>query len=228
MSIASRSYSALAAEEAKACLANLLSFIDAPDSYTEEMHKLGVLLGKLLSQKIPSTTPCLLVATAEDADYLGRGIYDCLKQAHPTKAAVFWNNHYTIPGGGSIAPVVHKFLEPGYQNAEVLIIAKSVISGSCVVRTNLLELIDTLSPQKIFIVSPIMHRQSEAWLRQEFPLTISEKFEFMVFATDTERTESGEVKPGIGGEIYPLLGLADQPARVGFMPKLVQELAALS
>ena len=94
--------------------------------------------------------------------------------------------------------------------------------------SNLLELIDTLSPQKIFIVSPIMHRQSEAWLRQEFPPTISEKFEFMVFATDTERTESGEVKPGIGGEVYPLLGLADQPARVGFMPKLVQELAALS
>ncbi|AQR66381.1 hypothetical protein BXU06_16010 [Aquaspirillum sp. LM1] len=227
MSMVNRSYSALAAEEAKACLGNLLSFVDAPDSYTEEMHKLGMLLGKLLSEKIPSTTPCLLVATAEDADYLGRGIYDCLKQAHPTKAAVFWNNHYTIPGGGSIAPVVHKFLEPGYESAEVLIIAKSVISGSCVVRTNLLELIDTLSPQKIFIVSPVMYRQSEEWLRQEFPCAISEKFEFMVFATDAERTESGEVKPGIGGEVYPLLGLADQPARFGFMPKLVQELAAL-
>ena len=46
MSMVNRSYSPLAAEEAKVCLANLLTLLDAPDRYTEEMHKLGVLLGK--------------------------------------------------------------------------------------------------------------------------------------------------------------------------------------
>ena len=90
-----------------------------------------------------------------------------------------------------------------------------------------MELIEDIQPQKIFIVSPVMHSKSEESLRKEFPRFIADKFEFVVFATDAERTESGEVKPGIGGEIYPLLGLADQPVRVGFMPKLVQELAAL-
>ncbi|MGP4922536.1 hypothetical protein [Pseudomonas lundensis] len=227
MSIVNRSYSAFAAEEAKAGLRNLLSFVNNPESYSGEMRKLGSLLGKLLSDKISRSKSCLVVATAEDADFLGRGIYDSLKQEHKTKAAVFWNNHYQIPGGSSIAPVVHKFLEPGYDSTEVLIIAKSIISGSCVVRTNLLELIEDIQPQKIFIVSPVMHSKSEESLRKEFPSSIADKFEFVVFATDGERTESGEVKPGIGGEVYPLLGLSDQPARLGFMPKLVQELAAL-
>ncbi|WP_455923062.1 hypothetical protein [Pseudomonas putida] len=226
MSIVNRSYSAFAAEEAKAGLANLLAFVDNPESYSGEMHKLGSILGKLLSEKISHSKSCLVAATAEDADFLGRGIYDCLKQDHPTKAAIFWNNHYSVPGG-SIAPVVHKFLEPGYETTEVLIIAKSVISGSCVVRTNLLELIEDIQPQKIYIVSPVMHSQSEASLRKEFPRSISDKFEFMVFATDGDKTSSGEVVPGIGGEVYPLLGLAGQPAQVGFMPKLVKELAAL-
>lgn len=227
MSIVNRSYSAFAAEEAKAGLKNLLSFVNNPESYSGEMFKLGSLLGKLLSDKISQSESCLVASTAEDADFLGRGIYDSLKREHKTKAAVFWNNHYQIPGGSSIAPVVHKFLEPGYESTQVLIIAKSIISGSCVVRTNLLELIEVIQPQKIFIVSPVMHSKSEESLRKEFPRSIADKFEFVVFATDGERTESGEVKPGIGGEVYPLLGLADQPARVGFMPKLVQELAAL-
>lgn len=227
MSIVNRSYSAFAAEEARAGLENLLSFVKDPESYSGEMRKLGSLLGKLLSDKISQSESCLVASTAEDADFLGRGIYDTLKQEHKTKAAVFWNNHYQIPGGSSIAPVVHKFLEPGYESTQVLIIAKSIISGSCVVRTNLLELIEDIQPQKIFIVSPVMHSKSEESLRKEFPHFIADKFEFVVFATDVERTESGEVKPGIGGEVYPLLGLADQPARIGFMPKLVQELAAL-
>lgn len=226
MSIVNRNYSAFAPEEAKASLANLLEFVGNPNGYSQEMHKLGSFLGTLLNEKICDTQRCLVAATAEDADFLGRGIYDSLKQEHPTKAAVFWNNHYTIPGGGSIAPVVHRFLEPGYESSNVLIIAKSVISGSCVVRTNILELIEVIKPQKIYIVSPVMHSDSEESLRKEFPLSISEKFEFLVFATDSVRID-GEVKPGIDGEVYPLLGLEDQPARMGFMPKLVQELAVL-
>lgn len=227
MSIVNRSYSAFAAEEAKISLENLLSFLNSPESYSNEMHKLGSLLGELLGEKISRSESCLVAATAEDADFLGRGIYDSLKREHKTKAAVFWNNHYQVPGGSSVAPVVHKFLEPGYESTQVLIIAKSIISGSCVVRTNLLELIEDIQPQKIFIVSPVMHSKSEESLRQEFPRSIADKFEFLVFAIDAERTETGEVRPGIGGDVYPLLGLSDQPARLGFMPKLVQELAAL-
>ena len=225
MSIVNR-YSAFAKEEAKAALQSLLASTDNPSAYSAIMEKLGQFLGDVLNQRISNEHRCLLASTAEDADFLSKGIYDRLKEGHSTKAAVFWNNHYSVPGG-SIAPIVHKYLEPGYESATVLVIAKSVISGSCVVRTNILELIEHMIPERIFIVSPVMHSKSEAALRKEFPSEIADKFEFVVLAVDEERTADGEVKPGIGGEIYPLLGLRDQPARISYMPKLVRQLAAL-
>lgn len=224
MSIAER-YSAFAEDDAKAALQSLLSSKDNPSAYSAVMESLGVILGNLLSSRIPNDLSCLLASTAEDADFLSKGIYDRLKIDHPTKAAVFWNNHYSV-AGGSVAPVVHKFLEPGYESSNVLIIAKSVISGSCVVRTNILELIEHIDPLKIFIVSPVMHSKSEASLRDEFPDEISEKFEFLVLAIDQDKSATGEVLPGIGGEIYSLLGLSDQPARTSYMPNLVKQLAA--
>ncbi|QJI34551.1 hypothetical protein [Pseudomonas sp. ADAK13] len=225
MSIVER-YSALAEGDAKAALQRLLSSTDNPSVYSATMEALGRILGTLLNSRIPNDHECLLASTAEDADFLTKGIYDRLKESHSIKAAVFWNNHYSVPGG-SVAPVVHKFLEPGYEAANVLVIAKSVISGSCVVRTNILELIEHIDPVKIFIVSPVMHSKSEAALRDEFPSEIADKFEFLVLAVDQEKSKTGEVLPGIGGEIYPLLGLKDQPARISYMPNLVRQLAAL-
>jgi hypothetical protein len=223
MSMVNR-YSAYAGSEAKADLRTLLASTDNPSVYSATMERLGRHLGDLLNQRISNEQRCLLASTAEDADYLSRGIYDRLKVSHFTKAAVFWNNHYSVPGG-SIAPIVHKFLEPGFETTNVLVIAKSVISGSCVVRTNILELIEYVNPETIYIVSPVMHSKSEAALKSEFPAEIAEKFEFIVLAVDEERLANGEVVPGIGGEIYPLLGLRDQPARASYMPQLVRQLA---
>ncbi|KPZ21530.1 hypothetical protein [Pseudomonas syringae group genomosp. 3] len=228
MSIVNREYSAFARanKPALAALQALLESTDDPSRYSDTMLDLGRILGAQLSSVIPVSEKCLVASTAEDADFLTRGIYDCLKIKHLTKAAVFWNNHYSV-AGGSIAPVVHKFLEPGYQAANVLVIAKAVISGSCVVRTNILELIEDLSVSSIYIVAPVMHSKSEQNLRDEFPEEIADKFVFIYLAVDSEKTFSGEVVPGIGGQIYGLLGMKDQPARVSYMPQLVKQLAAL-
>lgn len=40
----------------------------------------------------------------------------------------------------------------------------------------------------------------------------------------TPRSTSGEVIPGIGGHVYQLLGLGDQPSRTGYMPTLISAL----
>lgn len=226
MSIVNREYSAFASGVARKALDNLLLSTENPKAYSETMNEIGLILGKLLSDKISEHESCLLASTAEDADFLSKGVYDSLREKHDTKAAVFWNNHYAIPGG-SIAPIVHKFIEPGYEKSDVLVIVKSVISGSCVVRTNILELIQSLNVRKIHIVSPVMHEKSEAALRNEFPDEIADMFEFLYFAIDKDKGDDGEVRPGIGGQIYELLGLTGQPARVSFMPQLVKNLAFL-
>ncbi|MGL1813374.1 UNVERIFIED_CONTAM: hypothetical protein GPA08_19455 [Serratia marcescens] len=220
-----RRFSQYASADAKAALQSLLKSNVNPEEYQAAMKQLGLMLGDILSPLIPNSAKCLVVSTAEDADYLSRGVLDGLKSHHLAKTAVFWNNHYSLENGISIAPIVHKFLEPGYEKSNQLVIVKSIISGSCVVRTNLLEVIEQVKAQAIYIVSPVMHEKSEASLKKEFPTRISKKFKFVYFAQDTFKNESGEVIPGIGGEIYPKLGLANQPVRVGFIPELVKELA---
>lgn len=221
MSIPGRDFSPYASDAAQHALSDLLTLTSDPEGYREKMTSLGCFLGGVLNDRVKKSASCLVASTAEDADYLSQGVMNSLAAGgHKVKAAVFWNNHYSIPGG-SIAPIVHKFLQPGYEQAESLVVVKSVISGSCVVRTNILELIEKLIVEKIYIVSPVMHEKSEEALRREFPDEVSRKFEFIFFAIDKTKDASGEVKPGIGGQIYELLGMKDQPARTSFMPKLV-------
>ncbi|EMU9120612.1 hypothetical protein AAH235_002153 [Providencia stuartii] len=221
-----RKLSPYTSEQARQALDSLLLDGITPNDYQKSMSLLGAILGDIVAQQIPTSAKCLVVSTAEDADYLSHGVWNRLKTDHDTKAAVFWNNHYSLGHGVSVAPIVHKYLEPGYEEANRLIIVKSVISGSCVVRTNILEVIEKVCVNEIFIVSPVMHINSEKSLKNEFPADISCKFKFIYFAIDSKKDNvTGEVIPGIGGEIYQKLGLISQPAKISFMPNLVKQLA---
>jgi hypothetical protein len=224
--VESREFSSYATASDKEHLRALLNPIQNPGRYKEAMKVLGSSLGEIVGTKVPKGSQCLVVSTAEDADYLSFGVIESLNKEFKTSAAVFWNNHYSLLYKDSVAPIVHQYLQPGYQASDVLVIVKSVISGSCVVRTNILALIESVNAKNIFIVSPVMHSASEAKLKEEFPKQVSDKFDFVYFALDNEKDDAtGEVKPGIGGQIYELLGLTGQPARGSYMPDLVRRLA---
>lgn len=224
MNIAGRTYSNFTNDIAKNALGKLLSVTSEPIEYQSTMKFLGQYLGNVLNEIMHDNAKCLVVSTAEDADYLASGVMESLNSKHETLAAVFWNNHYSIQGG-SVAPIVHKYIQPGYELSNSLVVVKSIISGSCVVRTNILALIEKLDVEKIYIVAPVMHSKSECSLRDEFPEEISSKFEFVYLAQDKKREAlTGEVIPGIGGEIYQLLGLGNQPVKTGYMPNLVKKL----
>lgn len=225
MTLERRSYSAYADIHAKACLSRLLDSVNRPDEYKATMKELGRLLGSQLIKGLNGNKDFLVASTAEDADYLASGVVDSISNATISKvySAVFWNNHYKMSDAiGSLAPIVHQYLEPGYKTAKTLIVVKSVISGSCVVRTNLLRLIEEVEADEILIVSPVIHKNSIVSLKNEFPERISDKFSFFYFAIDQDKdSETGEVKPGIGGQIYQLLGLGMQPVQTSFIPELV-------
>lgn len=224
MNIAGRTYSGYANASIRHTLEQLLTERDAPEKYQSTMTLIGRYLGDALNTVLEKNTKCLVASTAEDADYLSTGVINSLSPTHDMKAAIFWNNHYQIESG-SVAPIVHKFIQPGYESSNALIIVKSVISGSCVVRTNILALIEKLHVDKIYIVSPVMHVNSKFALCSEFPDAISSKFEFVYFAEDQKKeTSTGEVIPGIGGQIYDLLGIGEQPVRIGYIPNLVKRL----
>ncbi|HCB1416641.1 MULTISPECIES: hypothetical protein [Enterobacter cloacae complex] len=219
----SRTLAPTVSHEARDALDELIDPNTGVNEYRSAMLALGEELGALVAKKMPNRSKqCLIVSTAEDADFLANGVCHALSETNILyKNAVLWNNHYALKKG-SVAPVIHSYMEPGYESSNFLIVVKSVISGSCVVRTNILSLIDKIDPEKIFIVSPVMHEKSEMNLRKEFPDEIAGKFDFTFFAIDRIKSEDGEVIPGIGGQVYQKLGLSDQPVKIGYLPDTVR------
>lgn len=219
-----RKFSPWAHGAARSALAELLDSANSPARYRQAMFRLGSSLGEIVDGMIPSDRRCLVVSTAEDVDFLATGVIQSLVPQRRTRLAVFWNNYMRL-SGGAIAPIVHRYLQPGYEDSDCMVVVKSIISTSCVIRTNILALIEKIGLKDIYIVAPVMLSGADEVLRGDFPEEVVGKFKFVYFAVDQFRDErSGNVLPGIGGRVYSLLGLDDQPALTGYIPDRVREL----
>ncbi|NWO06632.1 MAG: hypothetical protein HLX50_13365 [Alteromonadaceae bacterium] len=195
--------------------------------YRDSMYCLGKYLAETLLSKLNPDESYCIVSTAEDADFLSKGLIEVLRsRVKDLKIACFWNFHsQPVKGGESTAPILRKFIEKGAEAADNLIVTKSVISGSCVVKTNLTALIENMSPRSIYVVAPVMHKDATTKLAREFPPGISQKFDYEYFATDVERDpETNEVIPGIGGNVYQLLGFQSQTQKNRYMPEILNDM----
>jgi hypothetical protein len=222
-----RKYSLLTNDNARQLLDVLVAPNTAPQEYQRAMVELGEELGTLVLTKIHSPqSKIYLACTAEDADFLAKGILDVLeKNGFKPPIACFWNqrsNPFNAPGV-QVAPIVQRYKEPSDKQIDLLIVVKSIVSGACVVKTNLKYLIQEIEPQSILIVAPVMHSGAEQKLKDEFDRSVYEKFEFLYFAQDDERKLDGEVVPGVGGMVYDRLGFDGQDGKNRHMPKIVNE-----
>jgi len=218
-----RQFSDYATETGKANLSLLADHSTDPTTYSHALYVLGQELGHVLSKQVGDKPKNVCVAcSVEDADYLAKGVIEVLTDTFSeVSLACFWN-HRQRPHGLSIAPIVRRYREPKVDNAQILIIVKSVISGACVVKTNLTHLIQTLQPENILVVAPVIHKDAPFKLSQEFPLSIANKFHYVYLAKDTDRQENGELVPGVGGNVYLRLGFKDQEDKNRFTPNLVK------
>jgi hypothetical protein len=199
----------------------------AVEDYRAAMLLLGQELGNNIVGKIHSPDAKIYLAcTAEDADFLAVGIVGSLEaQGLSPKLACFWNQR-TTPFGVSdiqVAPIIKKYREPFDSQTDILIVVKSIISGACVVKTNLRNLIQDITPQSIIIAAPVIYAGAEEKLKNEFDRSVYEKFDFLYFAKDDERKDDGEVVPGVGGMVYDRLGFDGQDDKNRYMPKIVEE-----
>lgn len=194
-----------------------------PDEYRNAFYKLGVMLSASIKESFDlSSSKVTIACSSEDADWLTKGIMDNLTTTH-TSLAVFWNlraNPFDQKDI-SIAPITKSYIEET-TNPEYLIIVKSIIYTSCVIRTNLTYLIEHVKPQKIIIASPVMFVSAEEALKAKFSKDISDKFSFLYFATDDEVNAAGEVVPGIGGSVYERLGIGNSGTKNMYVPDLVK------
>ncbi|VVO11467.1 hypothetical protein [Pseudomonas fluorescens] len=210
-------------------LSSLLDASSPPKAYQDTMYRIGRLLAEKLYEehKLSSKSKVCIVSTVEDADFLSKGVYDTLSEKGQELYFVcVWNQRESMfDGGTTVAPIIRKFMQPGYENSDEMIVVKSIISGSCVVKTNITALFDKIRPKKIHVVSPVMHEDSAMKLLREFPSNYSELFDFEFLAKDRERNNNtGEVSPGIGGNVYERLGFANQADKNKYWPKLVRSM----
>ena len=190
--------------------------------YKNAFYQIGSALGDLLNKKVDNNYGNTMLACAsEDADWLASGVLDSISQKN-VSLAVFWNERVTLNQKTKLeySPIIKSYIEP-IENCKTLILVKSIISTSCVVKFQLLHLINKINPEKILILAPVMYKNAKESLMREFPDNINNKFQFFTFAIDTERSQSGEVIPGVGGMVYPKLGLGDIHEKNKYTPNLV-------
>lgn len=221
-----RTYSNFNTDFSKDQLARLADKNATPEAYKDAMTLLGERLGEAVLSKIEDSDSSLYLAcTVEDADYLAKGMLVPLeKSLQSVSLACFWNERFSPFNvqGIKASPIIRKYTEPQDKATTSLVIVKSIISGGCVVRTNLTDLIQTIHPETIFIVAPVIYAGAEERLSAEFEASIYEKFQFIYLAEDDERTDEGEVIPGIGGMVYERLGFSGQEDKNSYVPELVR------
>ncbi|GGA93724.1 hypothetical protein [Puia dinghuensis] len=196
-------------------------------AYANVMYELGLRFGSLISDRIGSLSDAVsLVCTVEDADSLGKGIVEVLEEkGRKVLLTVFWNKRFkpNKENDISVAPILREFHDEGYKDARVLIVIKSIIANSCVVRTNLTRLIEESNPERILVVAPVLLEGATKKLENEFDSVVSKKFEYLYFAVDNAKTSDGNVDPGVGGNIYERLGFGDQDNKNRFTPAIVKQ-----
>lgn len=196
------------------------------EAYRNAFETLGMELGHALNNKIGDVPAeeTMLVCASEDADWLAKGVENGLGKGR-LPISVYWstrNTVYQFEDGEriEISPIIKAYEEP-IEKCRLLIIVKSIISSSCVVKTQLTRLIDRIHPEMIVIMAPVMYKDAKPNLLKEFPEEISSKFLFLQFAVDEDR-QGSEVIPGIGGMVYPRLGLGDINKKNQYIPQMVR------
>jgi hypothetical protein len=219
-----RKYSNIITEDPtiRGYLDTLVSPVVSSEEYSLAFLQLGVKLSECINKTINIKDEVIVASTTEDADWLTKGIFDNLL---PLKKhlAVFWNKR-THPFENSnitIAPIVKTYIESD-KKCDVLVICKSIIYTSCVVRTNLNFLIENANPEKIIIAAPVIFKSAEELLKSEFPLAVSSKFKFVYFAID-DQVNKGMVVPGVGGDVYTKMGFKNSEEKNKYIPNIVKE-----
>jgi hypothetical protein len=213
--------------EGRALLDQLLGAVGDPQRYRAAMVGLGrVLAGTILAGLSPKARVAV-VCTAEDADFLARGFVelasDRLREPRQVALVCFWNDRQRLPGNLDIAPILRRYVEPIEAPLDALIVLKSVVADGCTVKTNIQELLATVRPARVIVAAPVILRGAADRVREDFAPAVAAGFEFVVLAEDDARTKEGWVDPGIGGEVYRLLGLGSKADATRYRPELVDE-----
>lgn len=196
--------------------------------YRMAFSELGSELGTVIVKGYPKLGNILLVCASEDADWLAKGLIDSLHR--DIGLAVLWSNRITVCQDPKVevSEIDKSYVDMEGNTCDTMIVVKSIISTSCVVKSQLNYLVKRVNPQNIIIAAPVMFVSAKDSLMNEFPASVNSKFSFLTFAIDDVRDDNGVVLPGVGGMVYPKLGLGNQVEKNSYMPQIVKDRAFAS
>jgi hypothetical protein len=193
--------------------------------YQEHMRQIGSHLVRAIEDGLRSaSSEICVVCTVEDADFLVRGVIerlDSIGLGNRIRLLCLWNENIR-EHGIRLSPIIKQYKEDFERKDPVFIVVKSIISGACVVKTNLSRALSQANPTKIYVIAPVIYGGAEERLEGEFPPSISSKFQFVWFACDKEK-QGDLVVPGIGGSVYELLGFRNGEEKNKYVPEIVKE-----
>ena len=104
--------------------------------YRDAFHNLGILLGHVLkaNKNEFSKENTLIACASEDADWLAKGVMKGIGLSD-IPIAVFWNKRYKLEDGHDISPIISSYQDQTNEHLNNVIIVKSIISSSCLVKT---------------------------------------------------------------------------------------------
>jgi hypothetical protein len=208
-------------------LLNVLIGDSSPSVYGDAMNQLGhhlalAMTGRDLVGVNGSKKDICVVCTVEDADFLAKGVLSGLEEngVAPSRLHLYciWNDKIR-QDGVSLSPIKKRYAEEFDVTNVIFVVVKSVISGACVVKTNLTRVLTNSRDADVVVAAPVLLRGAQARLASEFPSPVSDRFKYVWFAEDSDR-EGDVVVPGIGGAVYERLGLSGSD---GFTPKIVKQ-----
>lgn len=220
--------------EADPKVAELLGQIARPyaevgkDEYRSLMREIGLHLAASLLKEdvgwVSNKKNICIVCTVEDADFLASGVLDGLERggvdAEHLYLQCFWNEKIR-EGTLSLSPVSRQYSEPFNTEKAIYVIVKSIISGACVVKTNLTRALSNVVDPDVYVAAPVLLDGAQERLESEFPPSIANRFKYVWFATDYEK-DGENVLPGIGGSVYQRLGLGDEVSKNKHIPDIVK------
>jgi hypothetical protein len=138
---------------------------------------------------------------------------------------VFWNDRRTLGDRVKfeVAPIIRRYSEPLQAPLDALVVLKSIVSDGSTVKTNIQEVVSQMKPARVIVASPVVLSGAPDRVREEFDSPLAERFEFVYLAEDDVRDERGMVVPGIGGEVYRLLGLGGKAEALRYRPRILDE-----
>jgi hypothetical protein len=211
----------------RALLAELLQAVGQPPKYRTTMVELGRTLADRVLESLEPKARIAVVCTAEDADFLTRGFLEVATQrlGGPGRVALvcFWNDRQRLQGGFDIAPILRRYVEPLDAPLDALVVLKSIVSDGCTVKTNMQEVLATVRPARVIVASPVILKGAADRVREDLGETTAKEIEFVVLAEDDAKTAEGWVDPGVGGEVYRLLGLGSKADANRYRPELLDK-----